>query len=286
MIETQCSLIPTPEYHSLIQKMRDFFLQKNFKEVPVQSRISILAACEDPFTVGSFNWEGLSWPLPQTGQMWLEHELLSHPEYEGVFAISTSYRDEPNPVLGRHLKIFPMFEFESHGTMEDLVQMEKELLEFLGFSNIGEISYAEACEKFGVDLLDNEEEEKLCAENDAVLLTHFPTKTDPFWNMKYQGEDLFSKIDVILMGQEAIGSAERSTNPEEMRHFFDTVSGGKYRQKLYDLFGKERVEKELEDYLSYDFFPRFGGGIGVTRVMRALRLLSEDLPSDLSLTKS
>jgi len=44
-----------------------------------------------------------------------------------------------------------------------------------------------------------------------------------------------------------------------------------YAQTLYDKFGKERVEKELDEFLSFDFFPRFGGGIGMTRMIRALR---------------
>jgi len=39
---------------------------------------------------------------------------------------------------------------------------------------------------------------------------------------------------------------------------------------LYHTFGKERVEHELEDFLSLDFFPRYGAGIGMTRLMRAL----------------
>ena len=30
------------------------------------------------------------------------------------------------------------------------------------------------------------------------------------------------------------------------------------------------TEKELEDFLSFDFFPRSGGGIGVTRIMQAI----------------
>ena len=48
-----------------------------------------------------------------------------------------------------------------------------------------------------------------------------------------------------------------------------------YSEKLFELFGKERVEKELEDFLSFDFFPRFGGGIGLTRLARAWELNKE-----------
>ena len=125
-------MIKTKDYNSLVQKLREFFLHRGFLEVPVQSRLSILAACEDPYTVKKFNWKGEDWPLPQTGQMWLEHELLSNPDEKGFFCISTSYRNEPNPIPGRHETIFPMFEFECKGTMSDLIQMEFDLLEHLG----------------------------------------------------------------------------------------------------------------------------------------------------------
>ena len=65
--------------------------------------------------------------------MWLEYELLTHPEFNGVFCVSTSYRQEPNPIPGRHETIFPMFEFEAKGGMDDLLALEKELLVYLGF---------------------------------------------------------------------------------------------------------------------------------------------------------
>ena len=37
-----------------------------------------------------------------------------------------------------------------------------------------------------------------------------------------------------------------------------------------DGFIKERVEAELEEFLKFDFFPRVGGGIGMTRMIAAL----------------
>ena len=36
-----------------------------------------------------------------------------------------------------------------------------------------------------------------------------------------------------------------------------------------ELFG-EGVEAELEEFLKFDFFPRVGGGIGVTRIISAM----------------
>ena len=41
-------------------------------------------------------------------------------------------------------------------------------------------------------------------------------------------------------------------------------------RSLYKLFGKERVEAELEKFLEFDFFQRVGGGIGMTRMIAAL----------------
>ena len=35
----------TKTYHEVVQKLREFFLSKNYVEVPTQSRLSILAAC-------------------------------------------------------------------------------------------------------------------------------------------------------------------------------------------------------------------------------------------------
>jgi len=86
----------------------------------------------------------------------------------------------------------------------------------------------------------------------------------------------FNKIDVILYGQETIGSAVRSSNVEEMRDMFYNIMDGTYSEKLFELFGKERVEKELEEFLSFNFFERFGGGIGMTRMARAWELLQEE----------
>jgi aspartyl/asparaginyl-tRNA synthetase len=140
----------TQIYHELVQKMRAFFLQKGFIEVPTQSRLSILAACENPHSITTFNYSGEVWPLPQTGQMWLEHELLNNPEWPGCFCISTSYRQEKNPIPGRHSLIFPMFEVESKGTIQDLIKLESELLKYLGFDEPMEVNYDDICQKYDV----------------------------------------------------------------------------------------------------------------------------------------
>ncbi len=271
------------EYHEAVSLMREFFLAKGFVEVPTQCRLSILAACEDPSTINMFEWRGQRWPLPQTGQMWLEYELLKNPDVPGLFCVSTSYRNEPNPKEGRHETIFPMFEFETHGTMDDMARLECELLEFMGFGNkdtIPQGDWLEMAAELGTDDIDAEAELAIQQKyGDAFLLKNFPQFTSPFWNMKKVG-DKAAKIDVLLHGMETIGSAERSCNPVEMRDLFFNISDGMYANILFDKFGRQRVEEELEEFLSHDFFPRYGGGIGVTRMIRALKLQKEKQETD------
>lgn len=278
LVQKKITMMNTKTYHSLVQGMREFFLQKNFIEVPTQSRLSILAACENPHSVATYDFNGQVWPLPQTGQMWLEIDLLKNPQWDGVFCISTSYRDEKSPIPGRHEKIFPMFEFESKGGMNELKKLEKELLIYLGFGEPTEIIYDEICKEYGgVDILEDEHESRMWKElGNCISLQEFPLRTSPFYNMLMNNNGTFNKIDVILYGQETIGSAERSCDTKVMRELFYSISDGKYAGKLFELFGKERVEKELEEFLSLDFFPRFGGGIGLTRLARAYEMLIEE----------
>jgi aspartyl/asparaginyl-tRNA synthetase len=266
------------DYSKVVQKLRDFFLKKNYNEVHTQSRLSILAACEDPETIATFTYGGQVWPLPQTGQMWLEYELLRNPEAEGFFSVGTSFRNEPNPVPGRHEKIFPMFEFEIKGGLDKLLEMERELLEHLGFGpkeSFPGDDYDNISKHYGVDELENEHEDLLCKEHGPVyFIEMFPNKTSPFWNMRQSPtrKGLANKVDVILHGMETIGSAERSTSVEEMRNQFYNISDGGYANILFSNFTKERVEKELDEFLSFDFFERSGGGIGLTRLIRAMKL--------------
>ena len=264
------------DYDGAISQMRKFFQdKKGFTEVPAQSRQSILSACEDPATISQYIFGGINYPLPQTGQMWLEKELLENPTVEGVFCITTSYRNEPNPIAGRHEKIFPMFEFESHGDITDLIKLEEELIVYLGFGKPVELEYEDISSRYQAYILESEHEEEMCKQyGNVISLQEFPTRTHPFWNMEYAGHGKYNKVDVILYGQETIGSAVRSCSPTEMREQFYNISNGEYSNLLFNHFGKKRVEDELNEYLSLDMIPRFGGGIGVTRMIRAMRLLA------------
>ena len=130
-MEHDIKLIDPREFDFAVSKLRAFFRDKmGFVETHVQSGLDILAACEDPFNIATFDYAGDVWPMSQTGQMRLEQQLLTDPSLPGLFCVTTSYRQEPDPKPGRHDLIFPMFEFETHGDMDRLEQLERKLIEF------------------------------------------------------------------------------------------------------------------------------------------------------------
>jgi aspartyl/asparaginyl-tRNA synthetase len=273
MVNNYKGVDDTLSFSEVVNKLRCFCLSKGFVEVHTQDRLSILAACEDPDTVATYKYMGETWPLPQTGQMWLEYELLTRPELPGVFCVSTSYRNEPKPVPGRHKLIFPMFEFELPGGIENLQLFEQELLEHLGFGKrFTYKTYDQLADHYKTPELTHKHENQMLKDfGPVVFCRDFPVYTSPFWNMKKKSDSHAHKIDVIIQGNETIGSAERSTDLEQMTKEFYTISKGGYAKKLFDLFGKDRVEKELNEFLGLSFFPRSGGGIGLTRLIDAMQ---------------
>ena len=153
--------------------------------------------------------------------------------------------------------------------------MEKELCEHMGFGSqhgIVDKNYLEWCEMFQTEELTHEHENAMADswQGRVCMIKNFPNYTSPFWNMKQNGDGTAAKIDVIISGQETIGSAERSSDTDEMMTMFHEISDGMYADLLYDLFGKQRVDKELDEFLALDFVPRVGGGIGITRLLTAM----------------
>ena len=277
-------IIDPQDFNKMISKLRGFFIEKGYLETFPQSRLSILAACEDPKTVRSFNFDGDIWPLPQTSQMHLEKELMMYADkLDGLFCLTASYRDEPAPIPGRHDLTFPMWEFEHKGIFSDLINTLSELAVYMGFidsvDNIPIFTYDELCIKYGVNYLESDQETRLWKEyGDVVGIINFPERTSPFFNMKNNGysnltnEKIFNKCDFIICGQETFGSAERSVDVVQMRNSFHTISDGMYAKLLYNEFGKDRVEKELEEFLNLTMINRYGCGCGLTRLLRALKI--------------
>lgn len=220
--------------------------------------------------------------MPQTNQMWLELLLLNNYENENLLYYTTtySYRDEigiekRNPDRNVN-KSFPMFEWECTGDFNKLLNIINGKLISLDYETIKEIEYETICKDFNISIIDDNIEKQLNKyyNSQVVLITYFPERTNPFWNMAYdENKKAFKKVDVIIDGQECGGAAERSCDIDLQRNRFYSIEDGKYCQKLFDEFGKDRVINELEYYLKLNFIPRIGMGWGLTRLINSRKKL-------------
>lgn len=280
--------LKTPVYGQVVRRLCNFFQGKGFHEVHPQSTLSILSACENPQSIARFDYQGETYPLKQTNQMELEEILLKNPNYKHIYCQTVSYRDEEDPIPGRHDMIFPMFEAEELGSFDDLVNTLSELCFFLGFPTPNKkdlpeeknltftkngwpmIKYEDACKRYGVTEIEHEQEQKLKEDfGSVVFLYDFPERTHPYANM-LRKDGIAKKLDVIINGKETFGCAERSCDAEDIRHRFHTIVDGKFAKRLHRLFTEPRVEKELNSYCALTFVPRWGFGCGLTRLIQAM----------------
>lgn len=264
-------------YHRVTRILRDFFNTRNFRSVYMQNGLSVIASCKDPKCVQTFDCNGDVWPLPQTGQLWLDCELLTRkPENvttKGYYCESTSYLKDPSPV----------FEFASTGDMGKLMDLETDLLRYMGYEKPLRISYLEALEMVNkhqeTGVLSCEDREVLCEEHGpVVLLYNFPKRTEPHWNVKRDptNANIYCKVDVLMHGMTTIDSAERSCDPDHMRHAFLSLSDGEFAGFLFNKFGKERTLRDLDEFLGCTFAPYCGAAIDIRRLMRSYELLQNE----------
>lgn len=273
------------KYNSLMKRMKEFCYKKQFVEMPAQNNnLQLVAACEDPFNVVMSKHQGEIWPEPQSAQMNEEFAIMHYPFVDGVFCISTSTRDEDRVDSDRYFYKFPMLEVEFWGKLSNLINFQKELLEYLGFGprdSFPELYYTDLMKQYGVKELTHEHEDRMCKDyGPIVFLKQFPDFTDPYWNMNNTDpEDLrdpnipcSDKVDGIFYGREASGGAQRSCDPKKMMENFEQIVNGEFAKMMYNKFGRIRVLSELESYHSLKFKVRSGVGFGISRVIRAVQL--------------
>lgn len=276
------AILPIEPYQTVVRRLRYFFQERGFDEVHTQHNISIMSGCEDVGNLSPFTYYGRRFPLKQTNQMDLERYFLMEPHRRGLFASTASYRVEPNGVHGRHVATFPMFEFVFGGTTDDLIELLEDVLTAFGVceQHMARMTYAQAAERFDTgEIVDRKEvthaaEEAMYTDGglQACFVTDFPERTSPLWNIARDPQTgLARKIDVV-MGQQVMGGAERSTSPVEMRRVFETTQGGLYAQTLREQCGKQFVDQELDDFLALPVhIVRSTCGIGLTRFVQSLQ---------------
>ena len=172
-----CKLIVPRKFHAAVRSMRSFFRKKGFVKFILKMPLVFLLVKTLRLYLNITIKEryGLYHRLVK---MWLEDVLLNDPDIKGCFTVSTSYRNEPNPVPGRHDLIFPMFEFETKGGQQEMIKLEKELLEHIGFDKMGgtvanpdypEEDYCDMMVKYGARDLEHEHEQQMEKDYGPVL---------------------------------------------------------------------------------------------------------------------
>ena len=150
----------------VIQRLREFFLSKGFVERYFDNRLSILAACEDPFNVSTYDYVGLRWPH---AQMRADVARAQHFDRQQRPWIFLRHKKQPRRKISRGrapLCFFSLFEFEFAGGKEDLISLVKEMLLFLGYPEDGmqRGTYESKAREYGVKTLENEHEARMCEE--------------------------------------------------------------------------------------------------------------------------
>ena len=279
------------DFKKCIYKMRNFFKSKGFIDLtPTHCTKNIISCYQD-------HKHKTIWPLSKC-----EHTLLLNPDKEGYFGI-TNYNSKTCSYM--------MFEFEGKGNINNLINIEKELMEYIGFekniidnrnfttniSNVYDLhtknqmlskaltveykdyhngDYNKIIKALNVKNI-GKKEEKLIQKKygDIFLLKNIPRYESQFWNTNFEN-NIAKHVDVIVHGQKTIYSCERSCDIEQMYETFNTILNGQYADTLHNMYGDD-IENELHNYFSNIFFNRYGGNIdiiGMTRGMTISNLLN------------
>lgn len=287
VIASNSITINPEDFKYMMNKITRFFISRGFAETYPSPNSSILSTyCK---------FEGI---IPTHGYVWLENELLDNPDRNGYFSIRNHYIVSPGK------QNYYTFDFESKGTMSDMIQLNRHLLAYLGFttsniprrSNYYNDSYfrGKVAESLVNDSLYYSETEyddisiqtncpgqtdkldpRIRKEyNSVCFIKNFPKESNSLWNIKEMNNKT-KRVDIILNGINTITGYEKSCNPEEIKHNF-------YEQNhvdiLYNTFSKQKVDKDFDEYISKTLFPRYGGRIIMSNIADAM-VIDELLPS-------
>lgn len=241
------------KYHSVVTLVREFFSDRDFVEADIQSKVSLLSGFLNIDNIVTFHHKGRIWPVHSSNMLELDKWFLSNMDNvgDGVFCTTHSY--------SKNGKIRPLIEFEFNGHYKDAVNFVLEFTDFLGFEEDYILQYDEICEHYSETDITNALKNNLREDfgNCCIIVDPPAVDDEVYWNVKVDDKMTYN-IDCILCGNVAIQSRELETDVDVMKTRF--LAHPDY-QKLVNTFGKNRVNSEIENYLSLDHFVRIVGRI-------------------------
>lgn len=234
-------------YNTSMRKMNNFFWQEGLTQVYPSHQVSALVNPQGSLST----------------QLHLEKSLMLQPRALGYWA--------PD------MRSTPTINFAIHGNIHVLRSLLSRLCDHFEFPKATErradISYTHqgyaivkqdrARELCGTENLTEEHEQQLTDEfGPVVLLEHFQDAT---WNVRRFSGGKFAQVNLLIGEERCAVSSELETNKERMRHRFY-----KHSDRLRDLYGYDRLQHDLDDYLSLPMVKRIGGAIDIISLVRAL----------------
>lgn len=240
------------EYDQFIKKVRKFFRERKFTEVPELVH-TITSSCEyDPNDMITCKKNGMIHGLPQSNLKWVQHLLHKFNHGGGVFMMGTSYNKT---------SITPIIDFAAYGTFEDLLELLTDFCIHMGFDK-SDIIYHNPMD---INIL--KDSECLRFRDKKCMIT---TGLDKMYNTYFWSYKLVDKqykiASVLINGQQVILGGERRISVSDMIYDVYTLDNGDYIDTLYQLFTKKRVDDELMKYSNVKLVIRFGATINLQRL--------------------
>lgn len=244
------------QYDLFVKKVRAFFRDRNFIEMP-ETTHTITSSCEnDPDMMLVCKKNGIVQGLPQSNLKWIQHLLHTFKSGKGVFMMGTSYNK-----TGIH----PILDFAAYGTFEDLIEVLTDFCVYMGIDK-KDILYHNPMD---INIL-KESECKRFQDKKCMITTSLDKMYNTyFW--WYKVVDKRYKItSVIMHGKSVIFGGERHTDASRMIYDVYTLDNGDYISSLYQLFTKKRVDDELLKYTNVKLVTRFGATINLDELFQIL----------------
>ena len=240
-------------YDKVIYKIRFFFKEKGFIEVFTQNNFSVI----EPMTNSElFTQHSPEIYYPQTKQIQLDQFLLENPQESGFFSISYQFQENT---------LYPFIEFTSN---DNIRQFYTEFFNYMGLNqSVSENEYDDICNFYEINTLTDDIFSRINQDYGTIsCIDNFPERVTSSWNIQWNDtESHYYKNMILINGINIMNLFEKSCNTVKMYNMFHTDNI--YLQQLYQRFGEDRVENELNEFLQKDFLPRIGGTIDITKII-------------------
>lgn len=253
----------------LIQKLREFFIQRDYLEVetPMMHPLAGGAAAK-PF-VTHHNTLDMDLYLRIAPELYLKRLVVGG--FERVFEINRNFRNEG--ISTQHNPEFTMIEFyQAYATYEDLITLTEELFSQLALSICGksEVDYQGHTLSFKPPFKRITHAQMLeVGEKNLIqptFVTDFPLQESPLARRSERNPEIVDRFELYVAGMEIANAFSELNDPIDQKERFESQMEARRK-------GDEEAMPYDADYiraLEHGMPPAAGEGIGIDRLVMLL----------------